>query len=157
MRSTLLWAGIVVSLPICLGGCEAGAQLENPDQPKTLGAPWVNKMDTEFGSSMTSSDAAGNRVFSVKSSTFGGLIEHIVSEYNTPVAIRPKAMSDWNLTTEVKGKNQEEVLQDVAAKCKLTLDKNAAGQPRLTRPGEEAGEEFLVKIEEGEREMETEE
>lgn len=157
MRSTWLWAGVVVCLSVCLLGCEPGAQLENPDQPKTLGAPWVNKMDTEFGSSMTSSDEAGNRVFSVKNSTFGGLIEDIVSEYNAPIAIRPKKMADWNLTTEVKGKNQEEVLQDVAAKCKLTLDRNAAGQPRLTRAGDESGEEFLVKIEEGEREMETEE
>lgn len=157
MRSTLLWAGVVVFLSVGLCGCEPGAQLENPDQPKTLGAPWVNKMDTQFGSSMRSSDMSGNRVFSVQNNTFGGLIEDIVTEYDTPVAIRPKAMADWNLTTEVKGKNQEEVLQDVAAKCKLTLDKNAAGQPRLTRPGDEAGEEYLVKIEEGEREMETEE
>lgn len=154
MRSIVLWAGVAA----CLAGCEAGSGLENPAQPTTLGAPWVNKKDTEFGSSVTSSDKEGNRVFAVTSDTFSGLLDGIVAEYDTPIAVRPKGMADWNLTVEVRGKTRDEVLQDVAAKCKLTLDKNAAGQPRLTRPGDEAGEEFLVKLEpdEGEREAEKE-
>jgi len=148
----LLWAGVAA----CLAGCEPQSQLENPDQPTTLGAPWVNKKETEFGSSVTTSDKEGNRIFSVKSDTFSGLLDGIVAEYDTPIAVRPKTMADWNLTVEVKGKTRDEVLQDVAAKCKLTLDKNAAGQPRLTHKGDEASEEFLMKLDAEEGEMETE-
>ncbi len=100
---------------------------------------------------MTSSDSAGQeRAFAVKSSTFGGLIEDIVSEYNTPIAIRPKKMADWNPTIESEGGEiQEEVLAgrgrpSAQADARQERRRPAAGSPGS---GRKPGEEFLVKIE----------
>ncbi len=143
MRKTLCLL-IGVSL-VSLAGCDVGPGLVNPDQPKDLGAPWVNKTDSQFGSSMTSSDDAGNRVFSVTNNDFVGLIEDIAAEYNSPIALKPKQMGDWNLTVEVKGKTLEAVLQDLATKCRLSLVKSSGGVPMLTFPADASGEEHLVK------------
>ncbi len=143
MRKTLTLL-IAVSL-VSLAGCDIGPGLVNPDQPKDLGAPWVNKTDSQFGSSMTSSDDAGNRVFSVTNNDFAGLIEDIAAEYNSPIALKPKKMGDWNLTVEVKGKTLEAVLQDLATKCHLSLVKSSGGAPMLTLPADASGEELLVK------------
>ncbi len=126
-------------------GCDSPSALVNPNQPKDLGAPWVNKTDTQMGSSATSSDAAGNRVFSFTNDEFRSVIENIVAEYEAPVAVKPKEMLDWNLTVTVKGKNQEEVLKDLAAACKLTLGKSAGGVPLLTHSAHASGEEAVVK------------
>jgi hypothetical protein len=128
-------------------GCDSGSGLENPDQPADLGAPWVNKTDSQFGSSMTSSDAAGNRVFSCSKSDFGSLLQDIAAEYMSPIVVTPKKMLDWNLTVEVKGKNLDEVLNDIATKCKLTLGKSSAGHPMLTFASDASGEEHVVKPE----------
>lgn len=140
---------VCVPLWLIAVGCDAdlSSGVANSNQPKDLGAPWVNKTDSQFGFGATSSDAAMNRVFSCTTSDFGGLIESIANEYNAPIAVSPKAMLEWNLTVEVKGKNQEEVLKDVAAKCRLTLGKSSGGLPLLTFPGDSSGEESVVKPE----------
>lgn len=143
MRESLrLLVGLAL---VSLVGCDVGPGLVNPDQPKDLGAPWVNKTDSQFGSSMTSSDDAGNRVFSVTNNDFAGLIEDIAAEYNSPIALRPKKMGDWNLTVEVKGKTLEAVLQDLATKCRLSLVKSSGGVPLLALPTDATGEESLIK------------
>lgn len=139
------WVLLIVTALINFAGCDVGPGLVNPDQPKDLGAPWVNKTDSQFGSSMTSSDDAGNRVFSVTNNDFVGLIEDIAAEYNSPIALKPKKMGDWNLTVEVKGKTLEAVLQDLATKCRLSLVKSSSGVPMLTLPTDASGEEHLVK------------
>lgn len=138
---------VIVSLFVACAGCDSGGGLDNPNQPKDLGAPWVNKTDSDWGFSSSSSDPAGNRVFSCTKSDFHGLIEDIAAEYNAPIAVKPKEMLDWNLTVEVKGKNQEQVLQDVAAQCRLSLGKSSGGLPLLTFPGKESSPEFVVKPE----------
>ena len=135
---------ILVPLILASAGCEPGAELVNPDQPKDLGAPWVNRTDTEFSSSSVTSDAEQNRVFSSNKSEFGGLIQDIAAEYKAPIVVKPKKMLDWNLTVTVKGKNLDEVLNDVAAKCKLTLGKTSGGQPMLSYPADASGEEHTV-------------
>src|SRR5688500_5202218 len=107
---------ICVPLVLVAAGCEPGAELVNPDQPKDLGAPWVNRTDSQFSSSSVSSDAEKNRVFSCSNSDFGSLVQDIAAEYQSPIVVKPKKMLDWNLTVMVKGKNLNEVLNDVAAK-----------------------------------------
>lgn len=150
---------LCVPLWLIAAGCESDSDsgAANSNQPKDLGAPWVNKTDSQFGFGATSSDAEMNRVFSCTTSDFGGLIESIANEYNGPVAVKPKAMLDWNLTVEVKGKNQEEVLKDVAAKCRLTLGKSSGGLSLLSFPGDSSGEESVVKPETSEGEPSVDE
>ncbi len=134
-------------------GCDTETTgLENPDQPKNLGAPWVNRTDRQIGSSSSSGDAEKNHIFGSTTNRFSGLVEHIASEFEAPIAVKPKKMLDWNLTVEVKGKTLDEVLQDVATKCKLTLTKSSGGLPMLAYPGDTSTDEHVVKpdVEEGE-------
>ena len=142
---------LFLCVPLCLiaVGCDAdlSTDVSSSNQPKDLGAPWVNKTDSQFGFGATSSDAAMNRVFSCTTSDFGGLIESIANEYNAPIAVKPKAMLEWNLTVEVKGKNQDEVLNDLATKCRLTLGKSSSGLPLLAYTADSSGEEAVVKPE----------
>lgn len=140
---SVLFGTFVLSL--MSAGCGLQSKLDNPKQPKDLGAPWVNKTESDWGSSMTSSDAARNRVFTVSKSDFAGLLESIANEYNTAITVQPPEMLDWNLTVEVKGTNLDEALADVAAKCRLTVGKTAGGLPRLTFPGKESSPESVVK------------
>lgn len=140
---SVLFGTIVLSL--LSAGCGLQNKLENPKQPKDLGAPWVNKTESDWGSSMTSSDAAGNRVFTMSKSDFRGLVESIANEFNTAITVQPAEMLDWNLTVEVKGKKLDDALADLSAKCRLTVGKTADGLPRLTLPGKESSPESVVK------------
>lgn len=145
MTSKSLCLSLCVSLLSSVGCDAGGGGLDHPDQPKDLGAPWVNRKDTQIGSGMSSGDKEGNHIFARTTNTFDGLIEDIASEFKSPIAVKPKKMMDWNLTVEVKGKTLDEVLQDVATKCKLTLGKTSAGVPLLTHPSDSMGEEFVIK------------
>jgi len=141
-KSLSLLTGVLI---VALAGCDVGPGLANPDQPKDLGAPWVNKTDSQFGSSMVSSDGAGNRVFSVTNDSLEGLIENVVAEYNAAVILKPKKIADWNLTVEVKGKTLDAVLQDVATKCRLSLEKSKEGIATLAIPGDVSADVHLIK------------
>ncbi len=46
--STLLWAGVVVCLPLGLLGWRARSSTGKPRSAEDPHRPWVNKMDTEF-------------------------------------------------------------------------------------------------------------
>lgn len=134
----------IASLFMAIAGCDTAAKPLNPDQPRDLGAPWVNKTESDFGFMGTKSDEAQNRVFTCQKDEFGSLLESIAAEFETPIAVKPKKILNWNLTVEVKGKNLDEVLKDVAEKCHLTLGKTARGVAMLTYDRDSAGEEFLV-------------
>ncbi|HVW03059.1 MAG TPA: hypothetical protein VHB77_22045 [Planctomycetaceae bacterium] len=134
----------VLLLCVAAAGCDVSPKLLNPDQPRDLGAPWVNKTEMDMGVSSESTDADMNRVFTVQKDELGSLLGSIAAEYETPIAVKPKKILNWNLTVEVKGKNLDEVLKDVASKCHLTLGKSAKGQALLTYDRDSAGEEFVI-------------
>jgi len=141
-RMMLCLAGIVLAL-----GCDdVSDDLPPSTQPKDLTAPWVMTTGDEFSMSSRSNDAEGDRVFSLKSSDFGGLLHDMVDEYQKPLAINPKEMMDWTLTGAFKGKNREEVLADIAKQCQLTLGKTSTGAALLTLPGRET-QEFVIPVE----------
>lgn len=145
MTRSLLYCVANALLFLC-SGCDTPmpAAPANPNQPTDLGAPWVNKTEEDFGSSMRKSDATGMRVVSLEKDDFGGLIEGIAAEYNTPIAVKPKAMLDWHLTVEVQGASADELLSDIAQKCQLTLSKTSDGKPLLTHPQHSTGDEYVV-------------
>lgn len=151
MSRKLFCSCICVSL-LASAGCDAaldvgkpGKQAANSGQPKDLAAPWVIKTDSDFGVSSSSSDATGNRIFSCTASEFRGLLEDIAAEFKTPIVVKPRKMLDWNLTVEVKGKDADEVLNDIATKCRLSLEKSSGGLPKLVFPGDTTGDEATVK------------
>ena len=138
---------VVAVLFAACAGCGSDSGLVNPSQPKDLGPPWVNKTESQWGSSGVIPDASGNRVFSCTTNDFQGLIEAIATEFGAPIAVKPKEMLEWNLTVEAKGMNQDQVLGGLATKCRLSLGKSSSGLPMLTFPGKESAEEFVVKPE----------
>ena len=135
---------VVLLLCAAAAGCDVSPTLVNPDQPRDLGAPWVNKTESNLGMMVVNTDEAQNRVFSCTKDEFGSLLESIAAEFETPIALKPKKILNWNLTVDVKGKNLDEVLKDVAEKCHLTLGKTAKGVALLTYDRDSTGEEFLV-------------
>jgi hypothetical protein len=141
---TCLRSLCVLSLFLVVVGCDSAPKPLNPVQPADLGPPWVNKTDRDFGISSQSSDADKNILFSVQKDELGSLLESIAAEFETPIAVKPKKILNWNLTVEVKGKNLDETLKDVAAKCHLTLGKTGKGVALLTYDNDSAGEEFIV-------------
>jgi hypothetical protein len=151
MSRKLFCSCICVSL-LAAAGCDAGLdvgksgqQAANPGQPKDLSAPWVNKTDEDFGISSSSSDATGNRIFSCTTSDFRGLLQDIAAEFKISIVVKPRKMLDWNLTVEVKGKDADEVLNDIATKCRLSLEKSSGGLPKLVFPGDTTGDEATIK------------
>ncbi len=155
MSRKLLCTCICVSL-LASAGCEAGSDIANSGQPKDLAAPWVKVSDLQVSVSSSSSDAAGNQVFSCTASEFRGLLEDIAAEYKTSIVVKPRKMLDWHLTVEVKGKNAEEILNDVATKCRLSLGKSSAGLPMLALPGDSSGDEAIITPADADRESEDE-
>ncbi len=145
LRASLVLV-VAVLFATCTG-CGSNGGLVNPSQPKDLGPPWVNKTESQWGSSGVMTDASGNRVFSCSTSDFHGLIEAIAAEFGGPIAVKPKEMLEWNLTVEAKGMNQDQVLTDLAGKCRLSLGRSSNGLPLLTFPGKESAQEFAVKPE----------
>jgi hypothetical protein len=117
---------VVLVLCMAAAGCDA-TNLVNPDQPRDLGEPWINKTDTDIGMRVASTDSEMNRVFSCRKDELGSLLGDIAAEYETPIAVKPKKM-----------------LNDVAGKCHLTLGKSAKGQALLTFDRDSAGEEFVI-------------
>jgi hypothetical protein len=99
----------------------------------------------QFGVSSSSSDADGNQVFSSTANEFRGLLEDIAAAFKIPIVVKPGKMLDWNLTVEVKGKNADEVLNDIATKCRLSLTKSSGGLPMLVDPADTTGGEATVK------------
>lgn len=95
--------------------------------------------------SSRSNDPAGNRVFSRMTGDFDGLLQNLVDEYSLPLAVNPKEMMDWTLSGDFRGKNQEEVLADIAKQCQLTLGKTSAGVTLLSFPGRET-QELLIPV-----------
>lgn len=140
-RLRLCLAGIVLAM-----GCDVSDDLPPSTQPKDLPAPWVMTTGEEFSMSSRTNDTEGNRVFSLKSSDFGGLLHDMVDEYQQPLAINPKEMMEWTLTGAFKGKNQAEVLADIAKQCQLTLGKTSTGAALLTFPGHET-QELVIPVE----------
>lgn len=136
-----LLAGVVFST-----GCDVGDEPPPSTQPKDLPAPWVLTTGEEFSMSSRTNDEAGNRVFSLKASEFGGLIENLVDEYSQPLAVNPKEMMDWTLTGSFKGKSQEEVLADIAQQCQLKVGKTSSGVVLISFPGRES-QEFVITVE----------
>ena len=143
MSRKLLWTCFYVSL-LASAGCEAASDVGNSGQPKDLEAPWVKVTDSQISVSSSSSDASGNRIFSCTASEFRGLLEDIAAEYKTSIVVKPRMMLDWRLTIEVKGKSADEILNDVATKCRLSLGKSSGGLPMLALPGDTSGGEATV-------------
>jgi hypothetical protein len=160
MSRRLLCAGVCVSL-LALHGCDTGPEAGNvgqtnadsSGQPKE--APWVKTTESQFSVSSTSTDPNGNRVFSCTASEFRGLLDDIADEFKTPIVVKPKKMLNWTLTVEVKGTTADEVLNDIATNCKLSLGKSSSGLPMLVFPGDTAGDE--VTVQPGNDDGETEE
>ena len=127
-------------------GCDLGDEPPPSTQPKDLPAPWVLTTGEEFSMSSRTNDEAGNRVFSLKSSDLGGLLQDLVDEYSQPLAVNPKEMMDWTLTGSFKGKSREEVLADIAQQCKLSVGKTSSGVALISFPGRES-QEFVISVE----------
>ena len=140
LRSLLVIAALVVAI----AGCDSSPKQLNSDQPRDLGPPWVNSTETDWGMLGDSTDPDGTRVFTCQKYALGSLLGSIAAEYETPIAVKPKKILNWNLTVDVKGRNLDEVLKDVAAKCHLTLGKSARGTALLTYDRDSEGEEFLI-------------
>jgi hypothetical protein len=87
---------------------------------------------------------------------FRGLLEDIAAQFKTPIVVKPEKMLDWNLTVEVKGKNADEVLNDIATKCRLSLTKSSGGLPMLVYPDDPTGGEATVKPGDDDGEHDTE-
>jgi hypothetical protein len=137
-------------LLLASAGCDGGSNLDQPatnssGQPKDLQAPWVKKTDLQFSVSSSSSDANGNQIFSCTVGEFRGLLEDIAAQFKTAIVVKPGKMLDWNLTVEVKGKTADEVLNDIATKCRLSLTKSSGGLPMLVYPDDTTGGEATVK------------
>jgi hypothetical protein len=84
-------------------------------------------------------------MFSCTASDFRDLLEDIADQFKTPIVVKPGKMLDWNLTVDVKGKDADEVLKDIATKCRLSLEKSSGGLPKLVFPGDTTGDEATVK------------
>ncbi len=144
MSRKLLCTSIYIWL-VAAAGCETGSDAGRSGTPKGLEAPWVNVTDSQIAVSSSSSDSAGNRIYSYTASEFRGLLEEIADEFKTPIVVKPAKMLDWHLTVEVKGKSADQVLNDVASKCRLTLGKSSGGFPMLVFPDDTSGDEGIVK------------
>jgi hypothetical protein len=95
--------------------------------------------------SSSSTDPNGNRVFTCTASEFRGLLDDVANEFKTPIVVKPKKMLNWTLTVEVKGTIADEILNDIATKCKLSLGKSSGGLPMLVFRGDTVGDEATVE------------
>ena len=148
-------------LLLASAGCEVGSEIGQPagnssGQPKDLQAPWVKKTDLQVSVSTSSSDPGGNHIYSCTASDFRSLLEDIAAEFKTPIVVKPGKMLDWNLTVDVKGKDADEVLKDIATKCRLSLTKSSGGLPMLVYPDDPTGNEATVKPGDDDGENDTE-
>jgi hypothetical protein len=106
----------------------------------------VKRKDEHFGISSHTTDPSGNWVFTSTACDCRDLVVEILSEFNTPIVVKPKKILDWNITVEIKGKGADEVLQQVATKCRLSLGKSSAGLPMLSLPGDASSDEAIVNL-----------